>query len=431
MSYFIQSGNDGYYVYAQDNIKYPVVLGKSYEVGGYKKYYKGLNEIVNIEHFVETENLSYNVIDLTGKNPADKEAMKVYQGAYVSGEATLVSVTVNTSKAFNVVANVNGNETTLRVDPAYAGEDEFGKICKLLSTAVAGVEFEFKGFMTAYGNYAAAVANQIQIVKASDLVMAEASVEEVLAACKDQLSVISSVAMNTNTISLPTSVAGFEDVTLTWSSNSNSINVTTGVVTHSQTNEVVTLTATLTKEGVTVTKDFKVTVFAKDDKVYQVLVSLDLEDSSSEGSWGCSATKPGYAEGVVKLGTPNCNWLLRNALIAFSSDDKTEGTFAIRAKAGSDAAGTARIEIQEAGEYNIVEFAGAAYGNHVLTSQVRIEYTFDDGQTWLVSDVVVTLSSPTLETYRVYLPEGVKRVAIVVVENSGKTVNIDSIKLMK
>jgi hypothetical protein len=29
------------------------------------------------------------------------------------------------------------------------------------------------------------------------------------------------------------------------------------------------------------------------------------------------------------------------------------------------------------------------------------------------------------------LPEGVKKVAIVVVENTGKTVNIDSIKLMK
>ena len=92
---------------------------------------------------------------------------------------------------------------------------------------------------------------------------------------------------------------------------------------------------------------------------------------------------------------------------------------------------TGRIEIQQAGEYNVVQFAGAAYGNHALTTQIRIEYTLDNGQTWLVADTIITLDSPTLETYRVYLPEGVKRIAIVVVENSGTTVNLDSIKLMK
>jgi hypothetical protein len=103
----------------------------------------------------------------------------------------------------------------------------------------------------------------------------------------------------------------------------------------------------------------------------------------------------------------------------------------IRAKAGADAASTARIEVLTAGEYNVVEFAAAVYGNHQLGTQIRIEYTTDNGATWLVSETIITLSSHEIELFRVSLPEGAKRVAIVVVENSGKTVNIDSIKLMK
>jgi hypothetical protein len=103
----------------------------------------------------------------------------------------------------------------------------------------------------------------------------------------------------------------------------------------------------------------------------------------------------------------------------------------IRAKAGADAAGTARIEILEAGVYNVVEFAGATYGSHVLGSKIRIEYTTDNGATWLTSDVIVTLNSYELETFRVKLPEAADRVASVVVENSGRRVSIDNIKLMK
>ena len=103
----------------------------------------------------------------------------------------------------------------------------------------------------------------------------------------------------------------------------------------------------------------------------------------------------------------------------------------IRAKAGYEAASTARIEIKESGEYNVVEFDAATYGNHVLGTQIRVEYTTDDGRTWITIDEIITLNSYTLETFRVKLPEGNKRVAIVVVENSGKTINMDNIKLMK
>lgn len=429
VSYFIQNGVDGYYVYAQDAVTYPVELGKVYEVGGYKKYYRGLNEIVNVEYFVDsTENIEFEYVSLEGKNPTDLNAMAEYQGAYVTANGTFVSGTTNT-KAFNVIVNVGGYEATLRVDPSYMSSEEFDSICAVVSKSVAGVSVEFSGFMTAFGYGTPAV--QIQIVKASDLVVSEASAEDILEACLEKITIDDSVGYSKNEITIPTVVEGFEDVTITWSSNSENINVETGAVIHAATDVTVTLSVTLTYKNATLTHDYQVVVVAEDTNVYEVVASLDLEDASKETNYGCSATKPGYAEGVITLGTPAHNWMLRNALIANSSSDRFEGTMGIRAKSGASAEATARIEIKEEGEYNVVEFAAGTYGNHVLGTKIRVEYTTDDGQTWIASDVIITLNAYEMETFRVKLPEGVKRVAIVVVENSGKTINIDSIKLMK
>ena len=146
---------------------------------------------------------------------------------------------------------------------------------------------------------------------------------------------------------------------------------------------------------------------------------------------GYSLTKKGYGEGVITLGTPSHNWLLRNALIARISGDKVDGRFSIRAKAADTKDQTGRIEIQEAGEYNVVQFDTAVYGGDDEGIKVAIEYTFDDGATWVSAEQVITVNARELETYRVKLPEGSKRVAIVVVENSGNRINFDNIKLMK
>ena len=163
----------------------------------------------------------------------------------------------------------------------------------------------------------------------------------------------------------------------------------------------------------------------------KVVATLDLEDALPANSWGNSETKVGYAEGIVELGTPKHKWMLRNALIAATTNDKYNGTFSIRAQMRDTASETGRIEIMEAGEYNVVEFAACIYGNDVLGAKVRIEYTFDDGATWTASDNVITLNNTTFETFRVKLPEGVKRVAIVLVEGIGRRANFDDIKLMK
>lgn len=430
VNYFIQNGNDGYYVYGQDAILYPVEAGKVYEVGGYKKYYRGLNEIVNVAYCVEsTDSVTFNYISLNDKNPSSLDGMKVYQGAYVTGDASFVSGSVNEEKAYSLTVKVNNVSTTLRVDPSYMSVEEFAAINAKLKGIVAGTELSFKGFMTAFGY--GTPANQIQVVKASDVELAAVSDEDVLNASLESLVIDTMVGFSKNTITLPTSIDGFDGIVVSWASDSSSINVTTGAVTHCESSVEVTLTATLKLNETTITKQFIVTVAALDNKTYTTLVSFDLEDAAPANQYGCSDTKPGYAEGNVTLGTPKYSWLLRNALIANSSSDKFEGTMGIRAKAGSTAENTARIEVLTAGEYNVVEFAAAVYGNHQLGTKIQIEYTTDNGATWQVAETVITLNSHAIETFRVFLPEGVKRVAIVVVENSGKTVNIDSIKLMK
>lgn len=429
ISYFIQNGVDGYYVYAQNNVTFPVELGKSYEVGGYKKYYRGLNEIVNVEYFVElTEACTYTENKIDELDPTNLTAMDPYHSSVVYGQATLTNNTTNT-KAYSFYADVNGKSTTFRVDPAYMTAEEFEAINDKLTKAVVGVPFEFKGIMTAFGYGAASP--QILVLNASDLVFAEITDEMLLESAAGLIQISSSVAHNVNTITLPNSIAGFEEIELVWSTTSNLIDVTTGAVTHTENVETVELVATLSINGKLKEVKFTVTIFAQDNKQYEVLVSLDLEDCGETDSYGNSVVKSSYAEGVVTIGSPAKQWLLRNALIAGIANDRVDGKMAIRGQSKTTADQTARIEIQHDDEYNVVEFATAIYGNDATGAQIRIEYSTDSGSTWTASETIITVDHRELQTYRVTLPEGVKRVAIVIVEGTGKRVNFDNIKLMK
>ncbi len=430
VSYFIQNGTEGYYIYAQNSGAFPVELGKVYEVGGFKKYYRGLNEIVDVEFFQElNENITYTVNNLDGINASELEATKPFHASVVSGKATLVSVSVSDSKAYSFTAKINGYDTTLRVDPSYMTAEEFEAINKILKTAVVGASFEFNGLMTAFGYGAAAP--QIQIAKASDLKFAEISAEDYLIAASKNITIATSLGFAVDKIELPTTIEGFEDVTLTWSSSSTLVDVQTGKVTHEASDTTVSLVAKLTYGTAEYELTFEVVVKALDNATYQVLASFDCEDALPANSYGNSESKGSYAAGVVNLGTPKANWLLKNALIAAIANDVYDGTFSIRVKSGKSAAETGRIEIQKDDEYNVVEFAAAVYGNDALGIQIKIEYSTDSGTTWVASEEIVTVAARNLETYRVTLPSGVKRVAIVVIENTGNRVNIDNIKLMK
>lgn len=430
VSYLIQNGTEGFYVYAQNSASFPVEVGKVYELGGFKKYYRGLNEIVNVEYCKQIEEkISFDINSLNDTDPSSLSAMEPYQASIVGGKANLTDVTINTEKAYSFYGKINGCDATFRVDPSYMTEEKFDAINKKLLTAIKGTDFEFTGFMSAFGY--GTPSPQIMILDAEDLEFEQMSMSELLAVASNAITVTTSIPFSVNEITLPTSIEGFPEISVSWSSNNELINVTTGVVSHGNENTTVTLTVKLTCEGEEYEKTFEVLVFAEDNTEYEVVASLDLEDAAAPNKYGCSDTKSGYKEGVVELGTPKCNWLLRNALIGGDANDKREGTFAIRAKAGKTAEDTARIEIQQDGEYNVVEFAAAMYGNNQPGIQIQVQYSTDSGTNWTTHAETITIESGTLTTYRIKLPEGVKRVAIVVVENTGKTVNIDNIKLMK
>lgn len=429
VTYLIQNGADGYYVYAQNNLSFPVELGKSYEIGGFKKYYRGLNEITNVEYFKELdEQITYSVNELTDVDVTSLSGVSHLHCSFVKGTATFSEGEVAT-KAYSFYAMVNGKSATFRVDPSYMTSEEFSEINKILSGAVKGMSFEFTGFMSAFGY--GTPSPQIMIVKASDLKFAKLSDADALAAASTVLTISSSIAIGVNEIELPKTIEGFDGISVAWASDSELINLETGVVTHGSETVTVTLTATLTKNSEKVEKTFDVTIFAEDNNEYEVLVSFDCEDAEAPNQWGNSASKSGYAEGTVTLGTPKATWLLRNALIAAATNDIYDGSLGIRAQAGKSAAETGRIEIQQDGEYNVVEFAAAVYGNDASGIQIKVEYSTDSGTSWVAAEGTITIDSKTLQTYRVSLPEGAKRVALVIVENSGRRVNIDNIKLMK
>ena len=431
VNYFVQNGTDGYYVYGQPTTLAPIEVGKVYELGGYKKNYNGLCEIVDVEYVtLLEEEITYTITDIGTSNPNDASIADTYHCGYVKGKGVLTSASVAT-KAYNFTGKVNGYDTTFRVDPAYMSADEFTAISNIISNAIGSVEFEFTGIMSAYG-YGGKATPQIFIVNSKDIKFEKSSDAAIATVAKDKLVISSAVKFGVNEIQLPATIEGLDGVSISWASNNSAINVETGVVTHSEVDVTVELTATITVGEATETKKFNVTVLAEDKSTYQVIATLDCEDASTDNNWGNSLTKPSYnmseINNTVTLG--GHSWMLKNALISSTSNDLFDGIYGIRAQAGASADATARIEIQEDLETKAVEFDAAVYGSDAAGIQIRVEYSLDSGASWLVAETI-TIESSDLETFRVKLPEAADRVALVVVENSGRRVNIDNIKLMK
>lgn len=429
VNYFIQNGTEGYYVYSQDTTLYPVELGKSYDVGGLKKNYNGLQEIVNVEYCVESAtSYSYTINDISGLDASSTSAMAPYHASYVSATATLVSVPSVGTKAYDVPVTIEGKNANLRVDPAYMSTEEFNSINAIFKSLVAGKEIGFKAFVTAYGKNTDPV-NQFQIVKSSDLDLGEISASDKVTATLNSLTIEGSIAVDDTTIDLPKVGNTYEDVAITWSSNSELIDIATGTVSHAANDTTVELTATVKCGDQQETATFKVFIFGNSVTI-NPLAKLDLEDASTDNNWGNSVTKPSYAAAEVELGTPVCTWYLQNALISSTASDKYDGIYGIRAQSKSTKDTTGRIEIREDDEYNIVQFDAAVYGSEGAAI-VKVEYSTDAGTTWIDSGLTLTVSSAQLQTYRVTLPEGVKRVAIYIEPNTGNRICFDNIILGK
>lgn len=432
VSYYIQNGTDGYYVYEQNAVAYPVEVGKCYEVGGAKKYHQGKNEIVNVTYFKESnEKLTYTVNDLKGKDLSSLDDMKPYHNSYISAEGIITKTPVLKKGECNLDVTVNGKSTTLRIDLNHLSSDVFTTLCDSFLNALPNVKIEFKGIMTAFGYGKAST--QVQILKPTDIKIEEPSSEDLVAAAKGALTVKTSLGTGVTKLEIPSKVSGFDNVTISWASdNAAVIDAVTGTVVHPEADTIVTLTATLTHKTDTTVSDikvFKVTVFGT-VFTHEKLVTLDCEDAGPANNYGVSATKPNYDDkkgNIVELGTPKYSWLLRNTLIA--KDPKIEGNFGLRMQNNATAANAGRVEIQTSGEYNFVQFVAAIYGNDDPIV-IGVEYLMDGTETWVDSGAAITLGAEK-ELYRVSLPEGSKRIAIYIIGTNGKRVNLDNIELYK
>lgn len=429
VDYYIQNGNDGYYIYAQSYTDFPVEEGKVYEVGGFKKYYRGLNEIVNVEYFKSsTENITYTVTDISSLDITSVDAMSVHHCSYVEADAIISSIPSIESKAYSVDVKIGENEIALRIDPKLVSSEDFAALKTAFATAVVGGEIHFKGMMSAFGY--GKPSTQISIVKASDIEFGTLSNDQILSAAKDSLVLSATIAVSQTSISLPTTVEGFDGLTISWESNNESVISSTGAVTHSEEDVNVTLTATLSYNGTTATKTFNILVYGTNTN-YTSVASLNFDDASLENNWGASKTKPDYNPASVELGTPASTWYIQNALIGGSSGDVYNGVYSLRSKSGTSRADTGRVELREDYDFNVVDFTAAVYGGDDIGIQIGVEYSTDSGTTWIDSNTTFTINTRTLDQYRVILPSGSKRVAIYVVENTGNRVNIDDINLQK
>lgn len=435
LSFYIQNGTEGFYVYEQNAVMYPVEKGKCYEVGGTKKYNLGINEIINTEYFKEiSEDLTYVVNEVKGKDVSSLDEMKPYHNSYIEGKGIITKTPAVSEKAYNVNIAMEGKDTVLRIDPKNMTAEEYAAIGNKFKNAIVNTALEFKGVMTAFGYGSKPSSTQIQILKSSEIEVKEASLEDQISAVKNSLSVLSSINTDITKIDLPTTVAGFNDISIAWASdNAAVINADDGTVVHAEADTIVNLIATITHSKnaeIKETKEFKVIVLGTVFE-HELLVALDCEDAGEVNSYGVSSTKPNYTVketgDMVELGTPKLRWLLKNTLIA--KDNRTDGLCSLRMQNNANPTLAGRVEIQQSGEYNYVQFDGTTFNNDDPIN-LGIEYLMDGTTDWVDSGYVFTMDNK-LTTYRIALPEGSKRIAIYIIGTDGKRANLDNIKLFK
>jgi|GEM_PF-1425028 len=437
VEYFIQNGTEGYYIYKQDNDLFPVTVGNSYTVGGYFKNYFGTFELVDVEYFVPHDPaLTYEVVDISDKDVLSLDIMAEHQASFVEIKAAVVSVLpTNYTKAYNVKVNVGDKEFTLRVDPALMSADEFNAITTLFQGTAPGSAIDVVGVMSAFGY--GTPANQMKIVRSTDITAAGMTDKQATEVAAASLEIVESIPLNVNNVTLPTTLEGYEGVTVEWTSSNAALNTETGAVTHPVSTLDLTLTATVKKGTDQTVRSWTVTVFGTNLESLSFLHTLDLEDADPSGSYGCSNTKPKYTveatNDMVDLGDPVTKWQLKNALIGGDNNDKRTGMYAIRIQSNNDQARSGRIELQDnVYDFNMLEFDAAIYDANRKGMVLMFEVSTDDGVTWTQLEREYTINHFDLVKYRVRTgTTGNVRVAIVLKAGTGQRINIDNIRLIK
>ena len=428
VSYYIQNGTDGYYIYQQDATKFPVDASKSYEVGGFKKYNNGVNEIVDVEYFKESkETFNVTTTDVSNLNFDVEDDMKAYHDSKITiKNATIASKpAVKDDNYYTVSIEVGNKQTSLFINPKNMSSTEFEAINTKFKTVSEGMFVDVVGIMSAFGYSSKNLNTQIVIHSLSDITFPEVGDAQTINSAKDSLYLTNSIKTDQNSITLPTSLEGFEGVEISWDSQNKAIIANDGTVTHPAKTTDVKLVATIKKNQASTNKDIYVTVFGNNETGTDV-VTLDFDDGETttvndDGTTSTGSIKSGYAEGVVKLGNPKTEWMLRNTLICKAEkSDAGNGKYTTRLRNNKDQAQAARIEVKAGFDFNMLEFNAALFGSDTATA-LFVEYSTDNGTTWTKLDRQYAISSKTLETIRVSIPG----------DGLGNRSNVDDIRLIK
>lgn len=428
---WVMNGSEGYYLWGLDSEKQVLELGKSYEIGGVRyQHVDGTYEVKNIEYIKEiSETFDITVTDITDKEPSVLDNIKPYLGGMVEVKQVATSeFTISDTKAYNLVVDVKEDDFTIRIDPSVCGEEEFAKINDKLRNLPTGYLIDAKGIMHAYG-YGSAKP-QLYVVKADDLVVPELSDADKIQLAVDAVSLPNCVSTATQKIDLPTSIDGY-DVTISWATTSEYMdNQGNKLKTPERTTDV-KFTATFTLNSEVVTKDYFVTVIGSEE--LETVHTFNLDDADPENNYGCSATKPSYAEGAVELGTPKATWNLKNCLIGGTDSDAHDGLYGLRLQSNKEAEKTGQIELRTDFEFTTVDFDFATYGNDVFGGTLIPKYSIDGGATWKTLNKEYVSNSRTLETIRVVIPEtsATMRFQLTIKENTGKRLNLDNFVFYK
>lgn len=435
VSYHIQNGRSGYFIYAQNNTTFPVELGKSYVVGGQKKRYQGENEVVDVEYFKEAETaFTHEVVDVSALDVTDLTVMSEHHNAMVEVKnATINTVPADLSKAFSVKVKTDAAAKAfdLRVDPKNMTAAQFASFGQKFGKTAAGSIINFKGIASAFG-YSGAGASQFKLVNPDDLTVPELTDQQKVDASVNALTVVASVPKTVTQIELASKGAIYTDVNVTWESSHPAIITNAGAVTHPEDQTAVTLTATVSLGTATANRSFVVNVFAADESKYTTVRALDFEDALPAGEYDISDSSPnGYsADAYYTANLGGHDWAIKGALIGKASGDVKNGTWSLRVQQNADIDKSGRIETPDAVDTNLVEFKAARYGSD-QPSVMRVYYAV--GETWEVAGEV-SVDLPTLSVYRIVIPSSVTgpvKVRILKVPGYGTRVNLDDINLIK
>lgn len=431
VSYYIQNGDEGFYVYNQNNTYYPVEQGKVYEVGGFKDTYMGVQEIVDVEHFVELEEtIEVTTPDISGLTINSVANVQDYMNTYVQINGAVLNdkSSVSSGSSYNVEFVLNDYTFDVRVNTYYLSTEEQTAIAEKFASISQYQEVNLKGVVSAYGY--GTPSPQILLMSADDVEPQTATDEQLVTAASQLLSFPYSILPSEDSIELPSSVDGYEDVFITYSStDETALNSSTGAVTHGTTDTHVTLTATFTLNEASTTAEYEINVLSANDDWLTQVHRLDLEDAEAPGSYGTSPTKSSYAGDSVTLGDSETEWYLNWALIAGvgSSTDLYNGTMSIRTSARS-LDDPAYIRNMEDISVDVLEFQVGVYGNDSVGQYIDVKYSTDSGDTWETA-YSTTNRYRTLSTTRVEFPETANRISIEFTSNSQIRANVDDIIL--